>query len=398
MIQPGTSENPLPFLWSNHSKLPPWMQEYMDWHTNSLLDLSKHQNYEDYKYLILRCYNIDPTCGGLSDRVKPLPLLLLAAHQSHRLLFIDWERPYPLPTFLIPPSRGFEWRVPPALQPRLRPAANNSGGNIPRPQQQDDRFTMTRAGSLLADCQDFSDLPYLFVRLQDTFGGSIQYEEVVGEGSFARVFHDLFHILFEPTPPLYQLIQTTLDQANLQPGRFAVAHYRAEYGKEVTRHPFLTSTSYLTRVTLNALRCATQLFPQQPIFFASDNAVALEVARKQGSRLPFPIRTFVRKEAAPIHLDRTVVKQDNTTSTTTSTTVQHYPPSAYYSTFVDLWVAGSGQCVAYGRGGFGRLASLLSYNASCSRRHVKTFRLDYCEGVAPLLESNMMKIANSSDL
>jgi hypothetical protein len=81
-------------------------------------------------------------------------------------------------------------------------------------------------------------------------------------------------------------------------------------------------------------------------------------------------------EAVPLKLD-----DYNTTTTTTK-------PSEYYSTFVDLVLAGNGNCVAYGRGGFGCFASLLSYNASCSIKHVKSFFPVICQGEPPFVKED----------
>ena len=53
------------------------------------------------------------------------------------------------------------------------------------------------------------------------------------------------------------------------------------------------------------------------------------------------------------------------------------------STFVDLYLAGNGNCVTYGRGGFGRFASLLSFNVSCNVKHVKNFFPQDCKGLPP---------------
>jgi hypothetical protein len=100
-------------LWENNPNIPTWLQEYMAWHhqvtTTELSNATKH----DYEYLVLRCYQYDERCGGVSDRLKPIPLLLLAAFKSKRLLFIHWhDRPWSLEEFLLPPPHGFNWTVP----------------------------------------------------------------------------------------------------------------------------------------------------------------------------------------------------------------------------------------------------------------------------------------------
>ena len=105
--------------------LPNWIKEYMKYHTEVVQNLTVH-NWKEYKYLVLRCYRRDERCGGLSDRIKPVPLILLAAQRSQRILFIDWDRPFELQHFLVPPKHGFQWTVPRALLPLVRSTSTSS--------------------------------------------------------------------------------------------------------------------------------------------------------------------------------------------------------------------------------------------------------------------------------
>jgi hypothetical protein len=159
--------------------------------------------------------------------------------------------------------------------------------------------------------------------------------------------------------------------ANLVPGQYAVAHYRAEYGKEVKRHPKLREPGFLQAAAHNAVRCASELQPGAPIYFASDSAFAMENVKQWADGLNYPVIQFERTEAKPLALD----DMGNETHPN--------KPSDYYSTFVDLYLAGNGNCLTYGRGGFGRFASMLSYNVSCSRKHTKAFFPVNCKGAPP---------------
>jgi hypothetical protein len=101
-------------LWGNNPNIPKWLKSYMTWHHQVITtDLTSHERKQKYKYLILRCYRFDERCGGVSDRLKPIPLLLYAAAQSNRIFFIHWhDRPCSLEEFLVPPVHGFNWTVP----------------------------------------------------------------------------------------------------------------------------------------------------------------------------------------------------------------------------------------------------------------------------------------------
>ena len=335
-------------LWDDNPNLPSWMKDYFRWHaeTRKVLDKS---TWERNQYLILRCYREDARCGGLSDRLKPVPLLLLAAARSKRLLFISWTRPCALEEFLLPPAGGINWTMPPWL--RQKAELNTTS-----------RRLVTRASSVLETVAESATI--VQTHLHDASGGASQYTEVEGENEFYRVYHDLFRIFFEPSPYIAQRVQGKMLSHGLVPGQYAVAHYRAEYGREVARHPKLRKPSFISGTAINAVNCASELQPGSPIFFASDNMIALEAVRSFAKKVNFPIVTFEREEANPLHLD----KFDNETK-----------PKDYTSTFVDLFLAGNGRCVAYGRGGFGRYANMLSFNATCSKKHVKNFFSNPCE-------------------
>lgn len=218
----------------------------------------------------------------------------------------------------------------------------------------------------------------------DTQGGSTQYDEVNGQGSFLSVYHDVFRVLFQPSPGLAKVIEEKMHHNTIAliPGHYSVAHYRAEYGNEVKRHRKLTEPSYIQQIAWNALKCAMDLQPGNPIYFASDSMIALETVRRVAAMTKYPIHSFDRDESIVLKLDDTGVDLLNMSDPTLH--VNPYPPKAYYSTFVDLYLAGNGGCVTFGRGGFGRFANLLSYNATCVFKHVKQFYPVPCEGKAPL--------------
>jgi hypothetical protein len=145
-------------------------------------------------------------------------------------------------------------------------------------------------------------------------------------------------MVFIPSPPIQKLIDAKSQSVGLIPGQYSTAHFRAEYGKEVQRHPVLQTVSFIQKVALNAVACASFIQPGDPIYFASDNMLALETVRDFAKQQNYPIITFDRQEKTPLNLD----KSENETIS--------YPPSDYYSTFIDLYLAGNGKCVAHGRG------------------------------------------------
>jgi hypothetical protein len=89
-------------LWQNNPNIPDWMKDYFDWHTQQIPKLNEN-NWRDSKYLVLSCELKTERCGGVSDRLKPIPLILLAANRSQRLFLIHWENRVPSRNFWSPP-------------------------------------------------------------------------------------------------------------------------------------------------------------------------------------------------------------------------------------------------------------------------------------------------------
>jgi hypothetical protein len=94
---------------SNTTLLPAWLQEYFGWHHQKRAQLTA-ENWKEHKYLIMSCLK-GHKCGGVTDRLRPLPALLRAAYNTRRLLLIYWEQPFALEELLVPSGR-FDWCVP----------------------------------------------------------------------------------------------------------------------------------------------------------------------------------------------------------------------------------------------------------------------------------------------
>ena len=123
--------------------------------------------------------------------------------------------------------------------------------------------------------------------------------------------------------------------------------------------------------SINAMNCASRLSPGSLIYFSSDSRFATDTAeRYTNSRNNSFARNLNLKD--PLHLD--FASRGNHT----------YPVADYYDSFVDLLVMGSGRCVTFGQGGFGRFASQLSYNSTCWNEHFHWRTMNYCDWVDPV--------------
>eukprot|EP00537_Pseudo-nitzschia_pungens_P019094 CAMPEP_0172406372 /NCGR_PEP_ID=MMETSP1061-20121228/70424_1 /TAXON_ID=37318 /ORGANISM="Pseudo-nitzschia pungens, Strain cf. pungens" /LENGTH=125 /DNA_ID=CAMNT_0013141937 /DNA_START=42 /DNA_END=416 /DNA_ORIENTATION=- len=100
------------------SSFPPWMEDYFEWHRSVRSNLTE-TNWNETNYLILSCMRDHRKCGGVSDRLKPLPLIVFEAFRSKRLLLIWWDRPKRPEECFVPPEGGIDWTVPSFLRREL---------------------------------------------------------------------------------------------------------------------------------------------------------------------------------------------------------------------------------------------------------------------------------------
>lgn len=100
------------FLDIGQQKLPPTIQEYVDWHARMYSCLSYKNCSEEPKILIWRCpFDLSNKCSGLGDRFRGIQFSVLLAILTKRVFFIEWPgEPYPF-TDVVQPS-VINWKVP----------------------------------------------------------------------------------------------------------------------------------------------------------------------------------------------------------------------------------------------------------------------------------------------
>jgi len=339
------------------------MQEYFTWHKQQTSQLTP-ETWNKHKFLILGC-RTKHRCGGLSDRMKPLPLFILVANRTQRIFLIHWDKPAALEEFLQPPVQGANWSMPDWMVQKID--KKEIGQTLKRGEK-----AMTHLGD--------DNTTAVYTQLQDFHGGSFIYdgliaatyeqEENADESATAvfkkthsdryhLIYHDLFRYLFEPSPPVAALVDEQMKKHNLIPGEYSIAHYRAFYAKEDKKEIF--SEESLQKDAINVANCGSELRPGGPVYFASDSKVAVEAAVAYGKENNRTIVAFDGPE--PIHIEKEW---------------QGRKVSEFYSIFVDLYLMGNGRCVAFGRGGFGRYALMMGYNSTCELRYLYKGRKKSC--------------------
>ena len=187
--------------------------------------------------LVMQCLKEeDKKCGGTADRTKPFLFLLREAHMTKRLFFIHWTLPAHLEEFLVPPVGGMDWRAPKPLQEMV----GHEDGTCMRAilcltinlhKQLVHRKTKgvkIFKGKILKNSRH-KTTSIIQTRLQSVDGFRDLYDDdlVHGEASFEEVFHDAWRILFTPSTPVRQILESEMGRMGIVPGRYSAAHLRA---------------------------------------------------------------------------------------------------------------------------------------------------------------------------
>jgi hypothetical protein len=326
--------------WESSLILPQWLKEYTKWHQDQRSTLNE-ENWDQDKYLIMRCLANDTVCGGASDRLQSIPAKLRIAATSRRLLFIRWERPAKLEEFLLPPSMGLDWRLPDWLYTKLQPLLS----------------PVTPELDGLDAFAESCDSNQALVDTIEMFGedsGAHWYDagRQAQEADFATVYHEMWNLLFEPSPPVNALIDEQMNELQLQPMQYDALHMRMVFFVSEVDTPGLIE---------NATNCLLNSFgsPPIPLYVASDNVDAKLKATQYASTLTTNPVVARFSNQTTMHLDRgSDFSEDGLAMPLVA--------EPYYETFVDLYILSRARCVVYGRGSYGRWANLLSANSSCS--------------------------------
>lgn len=327
-------------LWQHSTILPTWMKTYFSWHREQRKLLQRH-NWQNFRFLVMVCLEKIEKCGGTSDRLRSIPFMIRVAAQTDRILLIYWEQPFPLEFFLLPPVGGMDWRTPQWLRPILRQGSvgESSVRKVVKAANNRRRVIVT-------------------AKLQAHDHGSQYYNNEVTESAEAldalrQHYHDTWYTVFTPIPIIARRVEDDLESMRLVPGKFAVAHVRANYGiEQVGREPEL-----VFNWTKNSINCLSNLNVSGPIFVASDNSYAKQVAVDYGKEQHIRVVSRLDDEkGTPLHLDLA--------------NWEIRDPSEYYDVFVDLYLMSMGRCMTYNMGGYGKWGQLISgRNLTCSVRH-----------------------------
>jgi hypothetical protein len=315
------------------SPLPQWMKGYLNWHHYKRQAWGP-QSLGKERFLVVQCLKTDRTCGGTSDRLKPILYLLRLAYYSKRILIVHWTKPHPLTEFLVPPQGGIDWRAPPWLVQYIETlglgeTSGKSGENVLELVM--DRIKLARSS------------------MQDYHAGRYWYDEQLlpSEPNFETIFHHVWKIFFTPAPAVRKRLELTMSEMGLVPYNYTAAHCRVLYAKDDRPHQQQKNWAE------NAVNCASELRPKMTIFFTSDSANATKYAKDYGIARNANVQTRIPDPNPPLHIEFGGRRR---------------PASDYVDGFVDLYIMAEATCVTYNKGGYGLLGLLMSRNATCGLR------------------------------
>lgn len=397
-------------LRSKSDVIPEWMSKYVDWHQEQRRILARNDNataINEMKFMVVRCIK-NQKCGGLSDRLKPLPAYMMIADLANRVLLFHWTKPASLEEFFQPPENGLDWRIEgtPVSEEEVRDDRNFVNGQAE---------SFSREVRVLAGLLDGGDRAFLqtckvlnilldggpqIVSARDTFNRwraepgqstpSWSEDAYLGWNNRANLtqhelMEDTFRLLFEPSSQLSVAIFDMLKHLDIVNTPFDAVQVRAKDPREIPLDAIQQSIdpnkkmspsqlrgqawkldmkedyqigskmeTYFEKKYKNAIACLRDASNSSdvPVYLASDSKYGYRIQNTSG----LPIRIPILK-GDPLHID--------------SNEYQGRNPEDFYQTFIDAFVMQKARCYSHSEG-FGLLPLRLNANLSdCEVAHTK---------------------------
>lgn len=396
--------------------IPEWMAKYVTWHQEQrrILDDSKISNdtaTNNMKFMVVRCIE-NQKCGGLSDRMKPLPFYLMVANLTQRVLLFHWTKPSQLENFLIPSDNGIDWSIegtPVTLQ-EVRNNTNYVNGHA---------SSLSYEVRMWAGKVDGGDRSYLstckVLNVLLDGGGSITEAQALfnhwrkepgqslpswsGGGYLGwnpatsitqrEMLEDVWRLLFQPSPGVQRAIFDQMRDLSIAGEKFNAVQVRAKDPRLIPSDTIEGSLweldmlenynitpklhAYFEHRYNNAIACLQDISNETelPIYLASDS----KFGKSYYDHSSLPIRISNVGKGDPLHID--------------SDRYQGRDPLDFYQAFVDVYIMQKASCYSHS-GGFGLLPLRLNNNLTeCEATHTN----QECQGktsfeISPTPSSN----------
>ncbi len=375
--------------------IPEWMANYVNWHQEQrrILDNNKISNdttTDDMKFMVIRCIE-NQKCGGLSDRMSPLPFYLMVANLTQRVLLFHWTKPPHLEHFLLPPENGIDWRLEgtPVTIQEVRNNTNYVSGHASSLSYEVQMLAGLVDGgdrSYLATCkvlnvhldggQQVAEAKALFNLWRKKPGQSMPSwasgSAYLGWNPDASItqremLEDVWRLLFQPSPGVDRAMFDLMRDLGIVGKQFNAVQVRAkdprlipdsiQESKQLDMLENYNITpklrAYFEQRYNNAIACLEDISndTQLPIYLSSDSKFGKSYYEE--SSLPIRVPTFLKGD--PLHID--------------SNRYQGRDPQDFYQVFVDVYIMQKASCFSHSAG-FGLLPLRLNNNLTeCEVMH-----------------------------
>lgn len=381
--------------------LPEWIVTYLSWHMEMREKFPDEElilNPDAPKLLVRTCLGL---CGGLVDRLGQLPWDVYLAARTNRILLLHWARPTPLEDYLVPNLVNFTVPIPNWFPPdpttnqpywihrksmkpiRAKPDLfQGHDGSHPTEKILDEQLE-----TLIEKAKNSNEKIFRFQFLGHVFEDYLQKliqqhfpskdNKIPIDVHNSATYGKLFHIFFQPSPPLNVQLQQVEQDLGIETREFDAVHCRIRHPKSFHSEskiaaemiPFLDShgfnwtneelRGFAINHALKALSCHSTSKEQNPIYFFSDT---LDLAKFVVDKGNFTSNMSKLERDARSSFDgmNIVVRNDSSEKNRHIDREKFGDPPSYFGTFIDLYIAMKAKCITYGIGNFAFFASKLS--------------------------------------
>jgi hypothetical protein len=381
--------------------LPTWVTNYFSWHRQKRLEFPDQMLFihpDAPKVLVKYCkWQGKNVCGGLYDRTNGIPNLLYVANRTNRVLLLKWYEPMDLETFLLP-AAAMNWTVPHHDRFKSKYFFKD---NLSKPRTASDLNFLEWA---LTD-ETARDERVLIVH-REANGKDLAKEVIAYWGETATTtttttdttlsFGNIWRAMFRPSPLVQKELDATMDSLGLVPGKYSATHCRVRHpgrfanytwGKnggeaDISGLPWYGPNKDMAiKSAVRALKCShwissesTNNKEQEPVYFYSDSEDLVHHLLSEKKNQTTNMATATRSKLLDSSNETDLERQTRDVLSKTKLAARDLskwptahldrqaglPAEAYVSTFVDLYIAASARCIAFGVGNFGYMAAKIS--------------------------------------
>jgi hypothetical protein len=344
-------------------------------------------------------------CGGLNDRIGQLPWDLYLANQTNRILLMHWHLPAAIEEFLVP--NILDWSVPqdiPGFSPQNKSLLRVSRETILHMRAYKSLFEGYREArprtefwqhdldeSLKRANGEWKSIKLLRHRILGHINEAELERRLLALGEDDMI-HDtpsfgmIFRLFFRPSPGVATALDLAYKELQLSAGMYSAVHCRVRHPKATPKHvnvkgkneslpadmsglPWVGETrKFAIQTATRAIRCAEKYFHNDdPIYFFSDSNDLVRYMAHELSDAQFVMaNTSIFREsptdaaALEVARRRSIVSRSDDSENIHIDRQNGLDPPAYFSAFVDLFIAIQARCLAYGVGYYAVLATKIS--------------------------------------